>query len=350
MNKKINYAFIGGSHIALKMAKAVHFSNSSSVISVASKSGNNFERFTKLGIAEHVTEYSKVLEDPRIQVVYVSLPNSLHYEWVKKALLSGKHVLCEKPMVLDINQLEELNKIAEQSNLILMEAMWYRYHPLITHIKQMIVNGDLGRLTGFYSTFNFLSSSEEDIRWSQELGGGAINDLFCYHADALQYLTGETSKGIAGIEGFARFRNGVDASVSVEITYKNNMTAQLVASIERNSANHTLITGEKGVLTIPHLRLDPGISEHSCSFLSEKGNQKIDPGFCNPFVRMINTFSASVSGESTEPLVTPDESIENLKLMTMVRKAVSVEMQDRISLYPAAMSFGKRIIKKYLSR
>lgn len=350
MDQIVSYAFLGGSQIALKMLQAAQQSDNSHVVLLASKSGDRLQLFKKMGIDEHVSEYTAVLEDRRVQAVYISLANSQHYEWIKKALLCGKHVLCEKPMVLELWQLEELRAIASREKLILMEAFWYRFHPLLDRVCGMIRAGGLGRLAGFHSTFNFMTCNEADIRWNRDLGGGAINDLFCYHADAICYLTGLTCADISAIEGFARFRNDVDASVCVEIAYHTGLQAQLVASIERSSSNRTLITGEKGMLTLPHLRLDPGFSDHSCTFLSAGGTTIINEGYCNPYARMLTAFSAAVLGQSRAQLVTLEESLENLKLMNMARKAVAVEMQDRIALYPAVLGFGRRIMKKYFCR
>ena len=90
----------------------------------------------KFGFEKAYGSYEELLADPLVEAVYIPLPNSLHYEWAKKAMEHGKHILCEKPLTPTAAEAEELFKTAEENNVFLMEAFAYLHSPLIAAIKE----------------------------------------------------------------------------------------------------------------------------------------------------------------------------------------------------------------------
>ncbi|KAH8979105.1 NAD-P-binding protein [Lactarius hatsudake] len=116
--------------------------------------------------------YQKLLDDPEIDVVYIPLPNGLHYEWTMKALAAGKHVLIEKPSANTAEETRKMFAFAQEKGLVLLEAIHYRYHPATRRVKAIIDSGELGTLTKIEAHFGIpgFFVKDSDIR-VYDLGG-----------------------------------------------------------------------------------------------------------------------------------------------------------------------------------
>ena len=130
--------------------------------------------------------YDALLADPDIDAVYNPLPNSLHGPWTLKAIAAGKHVLCEKPFASNAEEADLVADAAAASGLVVMEAMHYRYHPLIRRVRELV--GELGPVRHIQCWTSFVISNEDDIRYDYDLGGGALMDGGCYAIDCLRLL------------------------------------------------------------------------------------------------------------------------------------------------------------------
>ncbi len=130
--------------------------------------------------------YEALLADPDIDAVYNPLPNSLHGPWTLKAIAAGKHVLCEKPFASNAEEADLVADAAAASGLVVMEAMHYRYHPLIRRLRELV--GELGPVRHIQCWTSFVIGNEDDIRYDYDLGGGALMDGGCYAIDCLRLL------------------------------------------------------------------------------------------------------------------------------------------------------------------
>ena len=130
--------------------------------------------------------YDALLADPDIDAVYNPLPNSLHGPWTLQAIAAGKHVLCEKPFASNAEEADLVADAAAASGLVVMEAMHYRYHPLIRRVRELV--GELGPVRHIQCWTSFVIGNEDDIRYDYDLGGGALMDGGCYAIDCLRLL------------------------------------------------------------------------------------------------------------------------------------------------------------------
>jgi predicted dehydrogenase len=130
--------------------------------------------------------YDALLADPDIDAVYNPLPNSLHGPWTLLAIAAGKHVLCEKPFASNATEARRVADAAAASGLVVMEAMHYRYHPLIRRLAEL--TGELGPVRHIQCWTSFVISDPGDIRYDYALGGGALMDGGCYAIDCLRLL------------------------------------------------------------------------------------------------------------------------------------------------------------------
>lgn len=135
--------------------------------------------------------YQSLVDVADLDAVYIPLPNSMHAEWISKALDRGLHVLVEKSLACTKSEAEQLNEKAQKNRLILLENFQFRFHRQISKIKKIIDSGELGELRCIRSSFGFPPFSDPDnIRYQKELGGGALLDAGAYLIKVSQMLMG----------------------------------------------------------------------------------------------------------------------------------------------------------------
>jgi predicted dehydrogenase len=164
------------------------------VTGIASRTPQKAEEFAaRHGIQHTFGSYEALLQSTDINAVYIALPTGLHYEWARRALEAGKHVLCEKPLAENAQQAQSLFQLAGQLGLVLVEAMHIRNLERLRRQRELVAGGEFGRLIHLESCFRtpYVRFSEDDFRLSYELGGGAALDVGCYAVSCLRYVAGE---------------------------------------------------------------------------------------------------------------------------------------------------------------
>jgi predicted dehydrogenase len=157
------------------------------VAAVAARDPSRAEAYAERhGIPLAYGSYDALLADPDIDAIYNPLPNSLHGPWTLNAIAAGKHVLCEKPLASNAEEADLVAGAGADAGLVVMEAMHYRYHPMIRRLRELV--GELGPVRSIQCWTSFVISDEDDIRYDYDLGGGALMDGGCYAIDCLQLL------------------------------------------------------------------------------------------------------------------------------------------------------------------
>ena len=346
----VKLGLLGISRISDRIIQAASGISSSIVITAAASrtTGRAAAVLSRIPKATQSANFAQLIERDDVDAIYISLPNVLHFEWALKAIQKKKHVLIEKPAVLKPNDLRELDKEAKAHGVFAMEAMWYRYHSQSEFLRKFIRSGELGKLLSVSANFCFITSSPDDIRWDALLGGGAINDLYCYQADLLTHILGLYPSDFSRVEAFARYRNGVPASVFSEIQTHNGATLNLMASIERSSANFTSIIGERAACIIPDVRVFPETAKTTIHIIGENNFQK-DFSQENAYQNMLNAFIQGISCKRGFS-VALDETIANLQLMNIIDNACKLEMSDRTALVPRIASRWIRLRTRLFGR
>lgn len=113
------------------------------------------ERAKATGAVRAFDTYQGVIDDDEVDAVYICLSNEAHLPWIRAALAAGKHVLCEKPMVLTAAETESVFAQAQAAGLLLVEATWSRWHPRMQRIVELVGSGSIGAITSFTSTFTY---------------------------------------------------------------------------------------------------------------------------------------------------------------------------------------------------
>jgi xylose dehydrogenase (NAD/NADP) len=202
--------------------------------------------------------YEALIEDPEIDVIYNPLPNHLHAEWTVRALRAGKHVLCEKPLALTLDEVDRMAEAARATGRIAAEAFMYRHHPQTLKVKELIEAGAIGRPLLIKGAFTFTLTRTEDYRLSPEMGGGSLWDVGCYPISFARLIAGAEPLEVFGWQ--VRGPTGIDETFIGQLRFRGDILAQFDCGFASPYRAHIEIIGTSGVLEVP-VPFKPGSRE-----------------------------------------------------------------------------------------
>ena len=261
-----------------------------------------------------------LIGEPSLDGIVIAVPPMVQPALALRAIAAGKNVLIEKPAVLTTEDAQALASLAQSRRLIVMEAWWYRYHPLIEALRTVIASEALGKIRLIASSFSYVNTDLSDSRWKAELGGGALNDMFCYHVDFLNHVMGIKNEHVDLVQAFSQIRQGVDASISAELVTTSGAVCQLMSGINRPSMCKTFILGEKGSLEIPHLRVLPEMGSSKFMLHNASGTTTYSFEATDAYLLMLKAFAEAVIHKQA-PDSGAEDMIENTKLLSRIRLA-----------------------------
>ncbi|MEM8860862.1 MAG: Gfo/Idh/MocA family oxidoreductase, partial [Chloroflexota bacterium] len=191
IEKKVNWGILGNATIGrVCVVPAIAKSSNGRVQAVGSRAIERARELTDAHGGTAVEGYEAVLQDPAVDAVYVPLPNHLHKEWTIKALEAGKHVLVEKPFAMNAAEAEEMVACAKANDRYLMEAFMWRFHPRSQKIKQMIKDGELGKIGSIRTAFTFPVQRDgtNERLFLPEMGGGSLWDVGTYGVSVARWM------------------------------------------------------------------------------------------------------------------------------------------------------------------
>ena len=181
----------------------------------------------KYGFEKAYGSYQDLLDDPRVEAVYIPLPNTLHYEWTIKALKAKKHVLCEKPLAPTAAQAAEMFACARENGVLLMEAFAYQHSPYIAAVEQAVKSGQIGDVRYMESALITSDYVPENIRMRRDTLGGCTYDLGVYCASLTQRILGAPST-VKAVSTFSP--EGIDLYTAVLMEYENGATGVFITT------------------------------------------------------------------------------------------------------------------------
>ena len=194
MSAKLQWGILSTGAIARTFARALTQSKTGRLVAVGSRSAQAAAKFTGelecTGVSEHA-DYEALIADPKVHVVYIALPHVLHAQWTIRALLAGKHVLCEKPLSLNCAYAMQMIEMARERGLLLAEAFMYRCHPQTARLVELIQGGAIGQVMAIQASFAFRAGDNPDSRvLNNALGGGGILDVGGYPVSLARLVAG----------------------------------------------------------------------------------------------------------------------------------------------------------------
>lgn len=245
----INWAILGPGTIAADFAQALIEVNGS-IYAVGSRTLEKAEAFARTyNIKKAYDNYEDMLQDPKIDVVYIATPHSNHYEYIIECLKNNKHVLCEKAITVNGKQLREIVSLAEQKNLVIAEAMTIYHMPLYKKLREIVNSGRLGKLKMIQVSFG--SCKEYDVTnrfFSKDLAGGALLDIGTYALSFTRYfLSNQPHEVLTTVK---QFETGVDEQSGIIL--KNSMDEMAVISLTMRAKmpKRGVVAGELGFITV----------------------------------------------------------------------------------------------------
>lgn len=246
----IRIGVIGGSSFATEniIPTILDLDDYFTLSGIASRSSEKAHSLAKQFNTKGFGQYEDLLNED-IDAIYLPLPNSLHYEWVKKALEKGLHVLVEKSIACTYDEVLELNQLAERRKLVLIENFQFRFHSQLEHLLGIIKNGLLGELRIVRSTFCFPPfRDDKNIRYQKKLGGGALLDAGAYPLKLSQLILGNDLEVTSSVLNFDKFK-GVDIWGGAFLKQKKGqLFSQIAFGFDNYYQCNLEIIGSKGKL------------------------------------------------------------------------------------------------------
>ena len=194
--EKIKVGVIGTGFIGPAHVEALRRLNMIDVIALADIDDEVAQsKAAMLGVEQAYGDYKELLKNADIQAVHICTPNYLHYDMVKKALMAGKHVVCEKPLAVSVKEAEELVELAEQKGLVNAVHFNVRYYPLMRQVKMMVKNGDVGEIFAIHGSYLqdwLFFPTDYNWRLEPSLSGQsrAVADIGSHWMDLIEYISG----------------------------------------------------------------------------------------------------------------------------------------------------------------
>lgn len=262
--------------------------------------------------------------DPEIEAVYIPLPNTMHYEWTIKALKSGKHVLCEKPLAPTEAQAKEMFAAAEENHVYLMEAFAYQHSPYLTAIREEIKNGTIGDVRYMESAYITSDYNKNNIRMRRDTLGGCTYDLGVYNTSLILRTLAEEPTEIRAIASFSEEK--IDKLTSVIMEYDDGKKAAfscgmvLATDLDRH-IDRFEIQGTKGSIKGTGFEFN-GDGELSYTVTMFDGKEEVKTVSVPQNYRLeVEQLGRCVAGEET-PAVTKEFSLANARIIDSILKEI----------------------------
>ena len=250
-----NIAILGLGNIANRVAKGVLCSEKASLYAVASRKIETAKSFAqKYGAVVYYGSYEEMLKDSNVDLVYICTPNTFHYEQIKLCLSYGKHVICEKPMVKNKEQVREIFALAREQGCFLMEAEKTMFTPLNNKIKEMITEGEIGKLHTIRAQYcsDGLDGLPEDHWVLGEDFGGCTYDIGVYPVCVAHFYADSKMKEFQ-VEAVRHSEYKCDFGMDADIFYENGIYGSVRSNwfYQAENKGKAVLVGEKGYFEIP---------------------------------------------------------------------------------------------------
>ncbi|MDW8773213.1 Gfo/Idh/MocA family oxidoreductase, partial [Streptococcus suis] len=246
---KYKWATLGTGVIANELVQALQ-AMVGNLYSVANRTYDKGVEFAqKYGIEKVYREIDEVFEDPEVDIIYISTPHNTHINYLRKALKAGKHVLCEKSITLNSEELAEAIQLAEENQVILVEAMTIFHMPIYRQLSEVVASGKLGDLKMIQ--MNFGSYKEYDMTnrfFNKNLAGGALLDIGVYALSFVRWFMTEKPNQVLSQVKLAP--TGVDEQVGILLSNDAGEMATIALTLHAKQPKRGTIAYDKGYIEL----------------------------------------------------------------------------------------------------
>lgn len=319
--RKVNWGVVGTAGIAKgQTIPGMKMAQNCNLYAIA---GRNIEKANafkeEFGFEKAYGSYDELLDDPNVEAVYLPLPNHVHLEWIKKAALKGKHILCEKPLCGTVEETKEAHAFCKEHGVILMEAFAYLHSEAINEIVDKINGGAIGNIRLMESCFFTGGPKPNDIRWIHDWYGGSVYDLGCYSISLILRIMNKLPNSIEAIGNFTEDEH-VDDYCHMYLKFDGTAQASLGCGFNgMYRSDRMVFHGDKGSLWAD-------IEFNQCGklhywILTDDGREDFYVDTTNNYQLEVEQLSKCVLGEET-PRITEEFSVMVATVIEEVLKKI----------------------------
>jgi D-xylose 1-dehydrogenase (NADP+, D-xylono-1,5-lactone-forming) len=247
----LRWGILGTARINRMLIPPLRVSPGNRLIAVASRDLARGEAYAREWEIERVHgSYEALVADPEIDAVYIPLPNHLHAEWTIKAARAGKHVLCEKPLALSVEEVDAMTLACREARVVLAEAFMYRHHPQTLRVKELLDSGAIGGLRYLRGSFSFPLTRPNDVRLRPEWGGGCLWDVGCYPLSFARFLVGREPLEAYGSQVLGP--TGVDETFAGQLVFPGDVLFQFDAGFRSPARAEMELAGTEATIRVHH--------------------------------------------------------------------------------------------------
>jgi len=313
----VRWGILGPGNIAKRFAEALKDVRGAELAAVGSRSQAKADAFgEQYGIPRRHGSYEALVGDADVDAIYVATPHPMHAPCSILALEAGKAVLCEKPFTANAAQAEQVIAAARRAGVFCMEAMWTRFLPPITRLRQLVAEGSVGELRMVIADFGFRCGWDPSSRLlDAALAGGGLLDVGVYAISLAGMLLGE-AQDVAGLADVGS--TGVDEQAGIVLRYAGGRLAVLATGVRTTTPQEAWVLGADGRV---HLH-GPWWRGGRLTVFRGKDTQDIDvPQVGNGFNCQAEEVARCLAAGKTESDVMPlDESLSIMRTMDKLRK------------------------------
>jgi predicted dehydrogenase len=250
----LRLGILGCANIARQFARDVAASPLVRIAAVASRDAAKAAAFAAdFGIARTHGSYDALLADDGLDAVYIPLPNSLHAQWAVRAAQHGRHVLCEKPLAMNLSEARAMFDAARQHGVMLLEAYPWWFQPQTAALVGLLHGGAIGTVRMVQTAFGFTlhDPAGSNIRSLPEFGGGALLDVGSYTLSLIRLVMGRAPQRVHASARTAP--TGVDIATTATLHFADGALGQLSCAMDMALHRHATIVGTDGVITTEFL-------------------------------------------------------------------------------------------------
>jgi NDP-hexose-3-ketoreductase len=287
------------------------------VVAFASRDLGKAQRFAGRFGGEPVAGYEGLLAHVDVEAIYLGLPTGLHHAWARRALEAGKHVLAEKPLTVDREEAADLVALAEKHSLQLTDNFGFLHHSQHATVRKLIAEGVVGEPQVVSAAFGIPPRPAGDIRYSKELGGGALLDLGVYTVRAARMLLPDEPVVVGSM-----LRTDPDLGVDVSgaaLLAAGGVPAELTFGFRSSYGSRYSVWGSAGRLTVNRAFTPPPTLRPTIRLERQDSVEELTLAADDQFANLIRAFIRLVR-DGADPGRHHDDLLRQAALVDQIRQ------------------------------
>ena len=342
MNQQaVKWGILACGNIANAFAKALKEAEGSELHAVAARDVARAQAFAQThGAARAYGSYQALLADPEVDAVYISTLHPFHKEWIGKSAHAGKHVLCEKPLTMNLREAKQIQRIAQDKRVLLREAFMYRHHPQTQRVADLVESGSIGKVRLIDAQFCFNSGVAPESRvQARALGGGGILDVGCYTMSFVRLIAGRAQGRLFAeplelkAVGHLDMETKTDMWTTAVLRFEGDLLAKCTCAVRAQAENRAVVYGEAGRITVESPWFCKGAVR--IDYDDERASETYEPvGERDLYVYEVEAFTKELRGRpigAREVGMRFDDTLGNIKALDWWRSEIGLAYEaDRI--------------------